>query len=124
MSTCLLADELENLIGAGLWTEAHSLLTSGLAAKLFLGVLADTATLRRAVNMLQPYRREIDAGLGAGTYRSGAGLYAAYYLLQQVFPESRDCQFIVATVEVSMAYNLTGQHIALHILLGGTLSFL
>lgn len=64
--------------------EAHRLLTSGLAAKLFLGPPAENATLRRALNLLHPHRREVDAGLGAGTYRSGAGLFAAFHTLQKV----------------------------------------
>ena len=67
--------------------EAHRLLTSGLAAKLFLGSPDNAASLRRALSLLQPHRREIDAGLGAGTYRVGAGLLSSYYTLQKVSHE-------------------------------------
>ena len=80
----LLAGELEHLLGAEMWPEVHQLLVKGLAAELFLGTPENVATLRGALSFLHSNSGGIDAALGAGSYRLGAGLYTAYYALSQV----------------------------------------
>lgn len=78
------ADELEHLLAAQNWSEAHRVLSKGHAAKLFLGDQGSVATLHRALNLLQPHQAEINAALGSGSFQSGAGLYLHHYHLLQV----------------------------------------
>lgn len=60
------------------------MLVNSLAASLFLGTPEDVAQLRRTVGILEGHQVEIDEAVGAGSFRSGAGLYLAYFSLLQV----------------------------------------
>ena len=79
------AGQLDHLSKAEDWPAIHTLLMSRFAARWFLGTPLERQRLVGTVRSLQPHEGQVDAALGADTFRHGAGLYAGFFFLEVRF---------------------------------------
>ena len=75
-------EEFRAWAAAGAWGRAHSVLCRSLAPRLFAeGGEEGKARLREALSTIEPHAAEVDAALGSGAWRGGAGVFAALFAL-------------------------------------------
>ncbi|KAK9829955.1 hypothetical protein WJX72_008858 [[Myrmecia] bisecta] len=85
-------EEWQQLVEACEWATAHTLLCRRLAPKLFLAGTEGQARLRKHLSALQPHDAALASPGSSLTWATGAGVYAAYFQLQDVYEGQQEVE--------------------------------
>ena len=83
---------------AGAWGSAHSVFCRSLAPRLFAEGEGEMARLREALAVIAPHAAEVDAALGSGSWRRGAGVFASFFALSDDEGKDGDLRGSVAAL--------------------------